>query len=337
MKDNEWQNEITNLLKKADIPCTNGFKIKPLQGGVSSDIVRISLPENENVHFCAKRALPKLKVKDEWFAPVERNNFEMAWLTCAGQILPKIAPKVLAQDEKRGLALIEYLPPKDYTLWKDKLLAGKVESNDAQNVGTALGTIHSATLHNPELAARFSTDTLFYALRLDPYFKSLIDRYPDLNDAINSIIDTTAKTRMALVHGDISPKNIFLRNETAQPVFIDAECAWYGDPTFDIAFCLNHLLLKAIHLPAHSTELLTAFEKLYQSWLTAMPSSLQDELAARTATLLPALFLARVDGKSPVEYLNESARETVRSLALKELRNPQSSVYALPHSIEALN
>jgi tRNA A-37 threonylcarbamoyl transferase component Bud32 len=336
MKDNDWQSEITDLLKKADIPCTGGFKIEPLQGGVSSDIVRISLLGNEGVHFCAKRALPKLKVKDDWFAPIERNSFEMAWLTCAGQILPHIAPKVLAQDETRGLALIEYLPPEDYTLWKDKLLAGKVDPNDAQKIGTALGTIHRATLHNPELAAQFSTDELFYALRLEPYLKTLISRYPDLSDHLNSIIETTAKTKISLVHGDISPKNIFLRNETGQPVFIDAECAWYGDPTFDIAFCLNHLLLKAVHLPSRSTSLLAAFEKLYKSWLAIMPSSMQDELGARTAALLPALFLARIDGKSPVEYLNESARETVRSLALRELRHPQDSVYALRHSIETL-
>ncbi len=337
MIDHDWQSDITALLKKAGVPNTGGFKIVPLQGGVSSDIVRISLIENESIHFCAKRALPKLKVKDDWFAPVERNNFEMAWLICAREFLPNIAPKVLAQDKEKGLALIEYLPPESYTLWKDKLLSGKVDPSDAHNVGAALGTIHNATLHNRELANQFSTDALFHALRLEPYLEPLTSGYPDLHDSINSIIETTAKTKIALVHGDISPKNIFLRNKTGQPVFIDAECAWYGDPTFDIAFCLNHLLLKAIHLPPHSIELLTAFEKLYQSWLAAMPSSMQDELETRTAALLPALFLARVDGKSPVEYLNTSARETVRSLALKELRNPQGSIYALPHSIENLH
>jgi 5-methylthioribose kinase len=336
MKEHDWQKDITDLLKKAGIPNKDGFKVVPLQGGVSSDIVHISLIENESIHFCAKRALPKLKVKDDWFAPVERNNFEMAWLTYAGEILPNVAPKVLAQDETKGLALIEYLSPESYTLWKDKLLAGKIDLTDAQNVGTALGAIHRATLHNQELADQFSTDALFRALRLEPYFNSLTDRYPDLHNSISSIIETTAKTKIALVHGDISPKNIFLQNKTGQPVFIDAECAWYGDPTFDIAFCLNHLLLKAIHLPPHSTELLTAFEKLYQSWLAAMPSSMEDELEARAAALLPALFLARVDGKSPVEYLNASSRKVVRALALKELRNPQGSIYGLRHSIENL-
>ncbi|MBL4576475.1 MAG: phosphotransferase [Opitutaceae bacterium] len=337
MNPQDWQKDISFLLKKAGIPCGEGFKVKPLQGGVSSDIVLISLNGNKALHFCAKRALPKLKVKDDWFAPIERNRFEMAWLTCADKILPKIAPKVLAQDEEKGIALIEYLAPEKYVLWKDKLLAGNVDPNDAKKIGTALGTIHNETLQNKELAAHFSTDAFFNSLRLEPYLKTLISRYPDLSAHLNAIIKTTAETKIALVHGDISPKNIFIEKSTGQPVFIDAECAWYGDPIFDIAFCLNHLLLKALHLPASSTELLASFEILYQSWLVVMPPSMQTELAARTAALLPALFLARVDGKSPVEYLNESTRETVRSLGLRELRNPGNLVTSLSQKIKSIH
>jgi hypothetical protein len=47
----------------------------------------------------------------------------------------------------------------------------------------------------------------------------------------------------------------------------------------------------------------------------------------RTASLLPALLLARVDGKSPVEYLNDDAQKNlVRRVASALLETPVSSV-----------
>jgi len=49
----------------------------PLTGGVSSDIW---LAESKTAKVCIKRALSKLKVPGDWFAPVERNAFEVAWM-----------------------------------------------------------------------------------------------------------------------------------------------------------------------------------------------------------------------------------------------------------------
>ncbi len=54
----------------------------------------------------------------------------------------------------------------------------------------------------------------------------------------------TLAAKIALVHGDVSPKKV--PAGPRGPVFLDAECAWYGDPAFDLAFCLNHLLLKCL-------------------------------------------------------------------------------------------
>ena len=112
------------------------------------------------------------------------------------------------------------------------------------------------------------------------------------------------------MHGDVSPKNILVGPEG--PVFLDAECAWYGDPAFDLAFCLNHLLLKCVWVPAAKEKLLQCFSALSSSYLQRFSP---ENLEKRTASLLPALLLARVDGKSPVEYLDEAQRSFVRERA----------------------
>jgi hypothetical protein len=43
---------------------------------------------------------------------------------------------------------------------------------------------------------------------------------------------------------------------------------------------------------------------------------------SRTSRLLPGLLLARIDGKSPVEYLSESQRQNLRARAREMLSTP---------------
>ncbi len=119
----------------------------------------------------------------------------------------------------------------------------------------------------------------------------------------------------------MSPKNILLGPRG--PIFLDAECAWYGDPAFDLAFCLNHLLLKCLLTPPATTAFLRAFEVLVDAYLAGVSWESPPELEARAAHLLPGLFLARVDGKSPVEYLvDERDKAKVRRVAGRFLRTP---------------
>ena len=110
-----------------------------------------------------------------------------------------------------------------------------------------LGKIHSHSARRPELAAEFDTDTIFFDIRLEPYLLATARRHPDLASRLEHLVDVTRSHRVALVHGDVSPKNILIGANG--PVFLDAECAWWGDPAFDIAFCLNHLLLKCLWTP----------------------------------------------------------------------------------------
>jgi aminoglycoside phosphotransferase (APT) family kinase protein len=271
---------------------------------VSSEIWRIDLAAGP---ICVKRALPRLRVAQRWEAPIERNRYERMWMETAGAAVPGAAPQILASDDEAGLFAMQCL---DLPLWKELLRQGKADAGFAAQVGATLAAIHAATAGRPEVAERFATDEIFYAIRLEPYLVSTGKAHPDLQERISLLVSRTAKTKACLVHGDVSPKNILVG--ARGPVFLDAECAWYGDPAFDLAFCLNHLLLKCLWVPRARSAFLECFDALARTYLGKVPF---ENLEARAASLLPALLLARVDGKSPVEYLTEEDKESVRTVA----------------------
>jgi len=300
----------------------------PLDGGVSSDIWRIDVAGGA---LCIKRALPKLKVAADWRVPVERNAYEAAWIECVSEVAPESVPEILGKDADEGVFVMRYLDPRSFPLWKERLKRGDVNVGFAASVGQVLGRIHAATAHRPDIEARFSTDANFFAIRLEPYLVATAGVHPDCAGELGSLVETTARERHVLVHGDVSPKNILVGGMA--PLFLDAECAWYGDPAFDVAFCLNHLLLKMLWVPAVGNRLMSAFDALREAYFQHVHWEPRDELEARTARLLPGLMLARVDGKSPVEYLESAtARAVVREFSRRHLRHPAADLGALANA-----
>ncbi|WP_421724399.1 phosphotransferase family protein [Bauldia sp.] len=294
-----------------------------LTGGVSSDIWKVTAGSRV---FCVKRAMAKLAVEDDWFAPVERNRFERNWYAIASERVPGVAPAVLGYDDDLLFFAMAWLDPDHYSLWKPDLMKGRVDRDFAATVGEKLAEVHAATAGDRAIAAAFPTGRLFEALRLEPYLRATGQRHPDLSDALGSLADRTAATETALVHGDVSPKNI-MKGPKSVPVFLDAECAWYGDPAFDLAFCLNHLLLKCIAAPQASRDLIAAFGAMHESYMAGVNWEPREDLEARAASLLPALLLARVDGKSPVEYItDDDQRAVVRRVAVPLIKEPPASL-----------
>jgi aminoglycoside phosphotransferase (APT) family kinase protein len=312
-----------NLLGPGETP-----RVRPLEGGVSSEIwlVEVSareLPGRElsGRRLCVKRALPRLKVAQLWEAPVIRNHYEAAWFRVAGKICPEAVPKLLGEEEESGLFAMEYLDPGVYPVWKHQLRDGRADPASAAAVGERLARIHAATACDPGIAHAFATDDSFHALRIEPYMIAPIRRHPDLAGPLGRLAEATGGTRRALVHGDVSPKNILIGPRG--PMFLDAECAWYGDPAFDLAFCLNHLLLKCLWNRQAVACFLACFDRLADSYLGGVAWEPPDALEARAARLLPGLLLARIDGKSPVEYITlETDKDRVRRVARALLRDP---------------
>lgn len=291
---------------------------EPLAGGVSSDIWRVELPGRA---ICVKRALARLRVAADWRAPVERSGYEADWIRVAREIDPRVAPELLHVDQAAGAIVMPFLPPERYRLWKAALQAGEADPATAAEVGARLAAVHAATAHRNDIAARFATDAIFHDIRLEPYLGATAQAHPAHRAALERIARRTATTKLALVHGDVSPKNILLGPDG--PVFLDAECAWYGDPAFDLAFCLNHLLLKCLWRPDLAAAYLGCFDALAACYLEAVSWEPRAELEARAAALLPGLFLARIDGKSPVEYVTVTDdKQRVRWVAARFLEAP---------------
>jgi 5-methylthioribose kinase len=289
-----------------------------LSGGVSSDIMRV---DADGRTFCVKRALARLKVAAEWRVPVERNHAEAEWMRVAGEIVPDAVPRLFAEDREAGLFAMEYLPPERHPVWKAELRDGHIDPAFAAEVGGRVARIHAATARRDDIAARFANDHIFYPIRLEAYLVATAERHADVSDALAGLVETTRTTKLALVHGDVSPKNILAGPHG--PVFLDAECAVYGDPAFDLAFCLNHMLLKCLWRPQWRDRYLECFAALARRYLAGVTWEPPAAMEARTARLLPGLFLARVDGKSPAEYVTaEVEKARVRQTAKPLLAQP---------------
>jgi aminoglycoside phosphotransferase (APT) family kinase protein len=235
-------------------------------------------------------------------------------------------PKVLARGE--GVFAMEFLPDAQFPNWKAQLRDGVVDVNVAREVGRRLARIHSEAAKMPDLPARFASDAIFHAIRLEPYLLATADAHPGLAARLRRLKEVTANTKRTLVHGDVSPKNILIGPRG--PVFLDAECAWWGDPAFDLAFCLNHLLLKCLWVPRCTNAYLSAFCVLASTYCEGVDWEDADAFERRTAALLPGLFLARVDGKSPVEYVTaEADKNRVRRVASALLHKPADALDAV--------
>ena len=293
---------IHYLLDKKIITCGNPT-VTPLTGGVSSDIFLLYDGERKIV---IKKALAKLRVKDNWLAPTSRNKGEQDYIHYVGEILPDCMPKMIATDNELGFFAMEYLD-ECYHNWKTELLQGIFKVENAQKAAEILATIHHHSRNDPTAEDSFQTSASFYDVRIDPYLITAGDRNPDLRKFFQEEAKRLKGWREALVHGDYSPKNMMISKDRF--VLLDQEVAWYGDPAFDLAFLLNHLYLKSLLWKNKFSECLSLCEEVIKCYFAVLGQKVEGELELRTGRLLLMLMLARIDGKSPVEYFFERKEE----------------------------
>lgn len=282
-------------------------RLTPLTGGVSSDIVLVQSSKGQMV---VKAALEKLRVKDDWFADVSRNRVEQNFFEYAAAIIPESVPRILGGAT--GWFAMEYLG--EMPNWKSKLLVGDSDPGSAMLAGDVLGRLHAASWLDEKTGYRFDTLPNFHALRIEPYLLTTAARVPEVSGLLRDEAARLAQTRLALVHGDFSPKNLLIGQDRL--IVLDAECAWFGDPAFDTAFLLSHLFLKALLHPQ--------VIRLAPGFWSAYSARCGHDLEERTVKLLLCLLLARVHGKSPVDYLNEAQRAHITRFVLAHLPNPPS-------------
>lgn len=311
--------EVVRVLKgEAPLhPCNAPLQGKPLDGGVASDIRVIDGPDGPVV---VKKALAKLRVAADWFSDPARSATEVAAIDAFAQLVgEENVPTILwtkPDDHMFAMALVD---PR-FRNWKQSLLSGEVDDRTAHRAGGLLGLAHARSAARSDLAQLFSDVTYFHELRIEPFFLRVADRVPSLADAIREVAGGMLSRRSALVHGDYSPKNILA--DGGDIVILDFEVTHWGDPRFDLGFCISHLLLKAHRAGADHEAILHTIQSFISAYRTHGQPVIDEDLTRITACLL----LARFEGSSPVDYAHEIDARRVRHLAESMLRAARPAV-----------
>jgi 5-methylthioribose kinase len=295
--------------------------------GVSGELRFVDTPDGPIV---VKQALGKLKVAADWFASPERNAVEAACLRTLADILgPSSVPRVVWVDPEKHSFAMQRLPA-HLLPWKTRLLACQVDLGTARRVGELLGQMHSRTRGRADIAAQFADLQYLIDLRINPYHRRVAERRPALAPLIDAVVERMLASRQCLVHGDYSPKNLLVDGD--EVVILDCEVAHWGDPRFDVAFCLCHLLLKTLHTSSCPDQMAAAARAYLDAYTAAGLPVLDTELVRATGCLV----LARVIGDSPVEYLTTpELREAALRLGESLLCEPDAPLTCVERALAA--
>ena len=291
------------------------LKVKYFDGGVSCTVAFVS---SEKGDMIVKQALKKLKVAEEWLSDPKRIMIEMQTNQVYCEIVPEKAPQVYFCDAENYI-FGRYAIPEDFVMWKTELMNGILNFNLAEQAISALASVHQTTSQMPELAEKFADKSFFINLRTKPYLEWVALKHPECKAAIDEMIKILVESSLTLVHGDFSPKNMLVKGNALY--VLDFEVGHFGHPAFDLAFVTNHLLLKAVKNKYCAKSYLNMLDFMVEKYFHIVKFIERPKLEAFTVFVLGGLFLARVDGKSPVEYITEEAdKELIRKIAKGILR-----------------
>jgi 5-methylthioribose kinase len=293
---------------------------KVMAGGVSNRTVLVARPNGEK--WVLKQALEKLRVADDWFSPPERILREAAGMAALRRIAPPGSiTRLLFTDRENHLLAMECVP-EPHENWKTALLSGRVETSHVEQFAKLLAAVHRGGTGR-EFQEQFEDCSFFESLRIEPYYITTAVRVPAARHFLEVLVEETRSRRLTLVHGDYSPKNILVHD--GRLVLLDHEVIHFGDPAFDIGFSMAHLLSKAHHVKSARPALDAAAELYWKVY------SQVGGLAAEGPSVWHTLgcLLARVAGRSPLEYLDQEERGRQQRVVLSLLQN-------IPHGMSEL-
>ena len=311
--------------------------LKKLPGGVSNRTVRVAWADGHA--WVLKQALAKLRVNVDWFSSPERIGVEakaLRWLNRWAP--PGTTPAFIFEDTANHLMGMEAIP-EEHENWKSVLLSGQIVSNHFEQFGLLLGAIHRESSNcGAETCRVFADTTYFVNLRLEPYYLYTAQKTAEAAAFLNALARETLNHKDSLVHGDFSPKNTLIYR--GKLILLDYEVVHFGDPAFDVGFALTHFLSKAHHLAKDRARLATVAEVFWQVYCKEIArlnwaAALEPRVVRHTLGCL----LARVSGKSPLDYLTPEETTRQRDTVLALMVKPPSSVPDLiaefVHKIEA--
>lgn len=303
---------IDYLIKHGMVTSAKDTHVEILTGGVSNTVLSIT---TENQNLVLKQALPELKVAQKWEADQRRAIVEADALRLFHRISPNVVPKLVFIDPIEFVLIMERIPLGS-SVWKSDLLNGTFNSKVPEILGKTLAQWHHFGAENPQYQSQFKEDSLFEQLRVDPFYRFVADKNPHLQESIFALIDELESDHSTIVHGDFSPKNIMVTPDD-QVYILDFEVMHVGNPIFDLAFLVSHLLCKFFR--AESAQEALNLRDIAEKFLSEYEAShsIGSNLPLHTALIA----LARVEGKSPVDYLSESAQSKLQRFTKHILLN----------------
>lgn len=329
MREVTPETAVEYLREAGRLPSGRAAVAKALGWGVSNVVIRVDVEGEASIVL--KQARERLRTKAHWVSRLERIWTEREALGLLVGLLPEGAvPGVLFEDRENYLFAMSCAPD-DSVVWKERLLAGEADEAVARQAGTILGAIHAETVGHPGLGGTLADTTVFDELRVEPFYRTIARVHPDLAPRVDELMATLARPpRRCFVHADFSPKNILVHSRGL--TLVDFETAHAGDPAYDLGFFLSHLLLKAVRSAPDSGPILRLTEAFREAYLDrAGPGD--DDLARRTNAHTAACALARVDGTSLVDYLDEPRQDAVRRFARAALLEPPENWEGLVRSL----
>jgi len=298
-----------------------------LRGGVSNRTVKVAWADGRG--WVLKQALEKLRVRVDWFSNPERIGVEAKALRCLNQLAPPgTTPAFLFEDMANHLMAMEAIPEK-HENWKTLLLSGQIISNHFEQFGLLLGTIHRKS-SDPRLKLReqFADTSYYESLRLEPYYLYAAKTIPEAANFLNLLAEATLQHKNCLVHGDFSPKNTLVYQ--GKLILLDYEVVHFGDPAFDVGFAMAHFFSKAHHLHNERSRLAGAAALFWQVYLEEINHmDWSGDLEPRVIRHTLACLLARVAGKSQLEYLTPEEMTRQQDIVLELMAAPPKSVASL--------
>ena len=318
MLDIENREVLVNyLLGKGVINEKEDYKLEYCKGGVSCIAALI---EKSGKTMLVKQGRPKLAVKEEWLADPARMRIEAKANEVYNRYVPESVPAVIFYDDENYIMFREAAPA-DCVMWKTDLLNGILDFEVAKKTMEALVTVHNKCYNDNDVAKIFADDTIFYQLRISPYIEFVLRKYPALEEFGARLIKRLRERKLTLVHADYSPKNILvLKNRDI--CILDYEISHYGDPVFDVAFFTNHIVLKSAYLKEWSAAFLNMLLYMTSTYFSMTTYDDPKQVEADCIKILAMMMIARIDGKSPVEYITgETTKQLVRDMAMRLLNS----------------
>lgn len=304
------------------------FSASVLKGGVSNRTVLVAFEDGRS--WVMKQALAKLRVEVEWRSDPARAHREALGIRWLSELLPSGAiPRLVFEDSNEHLLAMEAVPT-PHENWKALLLGGDVSLEYVQQYGELLGLIHGRAAERlGALRPDFGDRQYFEALRVEPYYHYTATRVPQAAMFLEQLASLSMSRGDTLVHGDYSPKNVLIHERRL--ILLDHEVIHIGDPGFDLGFGLTHLLSKAHHLKAQREVLATSALQFWKSYWSTLDHGLEwsASLEHRAVSHAIGCLLARVAGRSPLEYLSPEERHRQRTVALGLLRSPPGTIREL--------